>query len=247
MPPAPETSINSPIAFWPRSGLSRRSERRDAILFRSATSATRRRLRVTCSGRAIGVVALKENSDPIDGDVRRMIVSAQAGGHVFVDSGVVGNPDIDFDNVMGAYASIAIEIGEDAAKHLYIVAPDMPGDAERSRTLQAQYQNQIRAFIEAGLQVIVPIQVGEGMAQHAADTIAQFPGLRIGIPSARAAITLERLQELLDTIGYSHGEYIKGVHFLGLSERTRSSTGSPPRCAPVPHADIGGRVAPRPR
>jgi hypothetical protein len=252
VPPAPETAeqikdrIMADLGRVPPGS----AERREAIVFRSGNQRDAAALRgYIQAGVPVGITALKDNGKPIDGAVRQMVVDyARAGGHVFVDSGVVGNPDIDFDQVMASYAHLAVDVGEEGAKHLYIVAPDMlrqlpdglwVGDPEKSRALQAQYQEQIRGFIAAGIQVIVPMQIGPDMAQHAIDTIAQFPGLRMGLPSARAAITLERLQELMDTVAYSHGQYIAGVHFLGLSELNKKfdAFAAAVRAA-LPQADI---------
>jgi ADP-Ribosyltransferase in polyvalent proteins/D-alanyl-D-alanine carboxypeptidase/Type III restriction enzyme, res subunit len=252
VPPAPESAAQVADRVMGDLGIepAGAAERREAIVFRSGNQRDKAALRgYIQAGVPVGITALKENGKPIDGDVRQMIVDyARAGGHVFVDSGVVGNPDLDFDQVMASYAHLAVDVGEEGAKHLYIVAPDMlrqlpdgmwVGDPEKSRALQAQYQEQIRGFIAAGVQVIVPIQIGPDMAQHAIDTIAQFPGLRMGLPTAHAAITLERLQELMDTVAYSHGQYITGVHFLGLSELNKKfdAFAATVRAA-LPQADI---------
>lgn len=90
-----------------------------------------------------------------------------SGGHVFVDSGAftaerTGEPP-NWDKVLSCYENLAALTVRPGALH--VVAPDKVGDQDETLRLLAQHQPRIGALINAGVRVIVPLQVGKKSSQ----------------------------------------------------------------------------------
>lgn len=123
-----------------------------------------------------------------------------SGGAVFIDSGAFGELKTgvapNFDAVLRTYESVA-EIGWGGTpdmSRLYVVAPDKVGDQWESLVRLAQHGPRVRALIDAGVQVIVPIQCGALTPMAMIDAVAQIldtDAFIAGIPSNAAAMSLE--------------------------------------------------------
>lgn len=154
------------------------------------------------AGVAIGVVAGELTMGLMVGTLPRYLAQ---GGFVFVDSGafceVKTHQAPDFERVLGAYELIAEMIDErsDAFKRLYVVAPDKVGDQAVTLQRLARYKSRICALIEAGVQMIVPIQCGAMTASQMLEQAAAILGTRrfvAGIPSNKAAMSTEECATL---------------------------------------------------
>lgn len=127
------------------------------------------------------------------------------GGAVFIDSGAFGELKSgiapDFDAVLRTYEAVAqIHHGTDPdVSKLYVVAPDKVGDQWESLVRLAQYGTRVRALVDAGVQVIVPIQCGamSPMAMiDAVRAILETDRFIAGIPSNAAAMSLEECESI---------------------------------------------------
>lgn len=166
------------------------------------------------AGQPVGITAQAQKAV-----VDRAIEYAKSGGKVFIDSGAFGNPDVDFDAGLTMYREFALALGStELTANVAVVAPDKVGDADATRKLQTQYQDQIRLLIHDGLRVIVPVQVSDLMPAHVADAVRTFPKARIGLPGNKAAISIEQLREVLGQLKRSQLTPA-GFHFLGVGEK----------------------------
>ncbi len=148
--------------------------------------------------------------------VRKLMLDYNSqNGRLFVDSGSFScfrkGQQVDFNKVLKAYLNLT----EQAEKpHLLsIVAPDVVGNQQASLELLKQYKKQLFKLICLGVDLIVPIQLGNLSLEQTykeATTILQTKAFRIGIPSNEKAVKLEQLLEFVSTL------QPKRLHLLGL-------------------------------
>jgi hypothetical protein len=148
------------------------------------------------AGAAIGVVAGELSMGTRFMGIPRFL---RDGGKVFVDSGAFAELKTgeipDFDKVLSLYeylADCAHEYKFNLA-HLYVVAPDKVGDQLATLARLDQYSVRVRALIDAGCMVIVPIQRGALSAVAMLDQVASILETRqfvAGIPSNKEALSL---------------------------------------------------------
>ncbi len=150
---------------------------------------------------------------------QRVIDYVSRGGQVFVDSGAFGHfkkgTSPDFDKVLALYRRLAKAIPVERHSGLYVVAPDIVGDAAGSRNLQQRYAPEYQRLSNDHVKVVVPAQVGQAGSDihEALKWIARtFSSNAIaGLPSNEEAIDLDRLVEYFSTMDVP----VNGVHFLG--------------------------------
>lgn len=123
---------------------------------------------------------------------------------------------LDFDTVMRQYGWLASAM---PAGTLTVVAPDRIADGEKTAELRSKYAPKIKALMDKGVDVIVPLQARttEGLvadymraADHFGDRFV------IGIPMAKKPMPMEELLPFMTTL-YEQGRMPK-VHMLGGSE-----------------------------
>lgn len=151
---------------------------------------------------------------------------AKSDSRVFVDSGAFGevrwSPELgclvdhrpitheDWIERLDAYDRIAAALGSRA----YLVAPDKVGDQQETLRRLVRYAGRLRALRETGAQIIVPLQCGvlSGAAfDHACTQILGFSDYVRGIPSKKAAASIEEIAELSAALPPG-----ARVHLLGL-------------------------------
>lgn len=166
-----------------------------SIAFRSGMSAVGDFRGAAAAGVAIGVVA---------GELPTVLVFLAAprllaeGGALFVDSGAFSEmktgDEPDFNAVLTVYSAIsgATKRREDRAR-LFVVAPDKVGDQLETLARLARYRSRMRALIDQGCSVIVPVQRGALPAAEMLDRIADVLGTRnfvAGIPANKDALSI---------------------------------------------------------
>lgn len=171
------------------------------LAFRSGMSRSTDFWAAAAAGVPIGVVATELN-----GGLRRIGIPRflAEGGFLFIDSGAFGELATgeapDFDKVLSVYEWIADDAGYrfDGAQ-LYVVAPDKVGDQAASLERLAAYAGRVRALIEQGCKVIVPLQRGALSAVEMLDRMAAILGTRefvAGIPSNKEALSIAECASL---------------------------------------------------
>lgn len=177
------------------------SPERYHAVFNSGMTAYYDLLGLTQTGEPIGVAA--DLLDPLKIHVLKKYLSS--GNLVFIDSGAYtrhkewrnGNADsplTDMEQVLGTYDEVLEGLPIDKCCNLSIVMPDVVGDQTWSLRLVEEYCSQILHFIDAGCDVIIPVQRGPLSANETVKQIVRTLGrddFTIGIPSASAALTLE--------------------------------------------------------
>lgn len=137
-------------------------------------------------------------------------------GRLFVDNGSFScfrkDKQVDFDKVLRAY----LELVENAQKPelLSLVAPDVVGNQQASLELLKQYKKQLFKLVCLGVDLIVPIQLGNLSLEEAykeAVTTLGTKAFRVGLPSNEKAIALETVLEFVSIA------QPKSIHFLGLA------------------------------
>ena len=165
------------------------------------------------AGLNIGVVAteLPERTIGLIWDLLR------AGKRVFCDSGAFtifkcnlkgAAKKLDFEEVFDRYDKLMEGLPISAVSCLAIVMPDRIGDQTATFDLLMQYRTRIAGFIEAGANVIVPVQRGPLSAHDAVERTSQILGtrnFRVGIPSNAEALSTQ------EVAGIRH----KKFHVLG--------------------------------
>lgn len=167
-----------------------------SIAFRSGMTALSDFRGAAAAGAAIGIVAYSW-IDPVL-TIRAAPRLLAEGGALFVDSGafseVVTGEVPDFDRVLHIYRIICEMTGLRADRaRLFVVAPDKVGDQLETLARLAHYRPRVRALIDSGCSVIVPIQRGTLPAAVMLDRIAAVLGTRdfvAGIPSNRDALSI---------------------------------------------------------
>ena len=123
------------------------------------------------------------------------------GGKVFVDSGAFGaflsGEEMDWREIMSRYLTLANMT--DHPENLYVVAPDKVGDQAGTMAVLEAWAPKVRALVDEGCQVIVPIQAGSLPGQEMIERAAVLLGTRkfiVGVPSNRAAMSIEECRTL---------------------------------------------------
>lgn len=123
------------------------------------------------------------------------------GGKVFVDSGAFGaflsGEEMDWREIMSRYQTLANMT--DHPENLYVVAPDKVGDQSGTMAVLEAWAPKVRALVDEGCQVIVPIQAGSLPGQEMIKRAAALLGTRrfiVGVPSNRAAMFIEECRTL---------------------------------------------------
>lgn len=190
------------IAF--RSGMSRDKD------FRSAAEA----------GAAVGVVAGELSLSMRMNGLRRFLTD---GGKLFIDSGAFAElktgVEPDFPRLLNLYEHLVDRPHQypGGLAGLYVVSPDKVGDQLATLGRLTQYKERIVALIDAGCNVIVPIQCGTMPAATMLDRVADILGTRrfvAGIPSNQAAMSIAECGTL------KHDRY----HILGRVQMNPEQT-----------------------
>jgi len=144
-------------------------------------------------GVSVGVVALKVTL------AQKILVLPRflnSGGKVFVDSGAFTvrsqGGTMDWTKVFRLYEFLLDMT--DQPNGLSIVAPDVVGDQVRTLALWEEHAGRVRAWIEAGARVIIPLQFGDLSAAEllvCAKRIFGTDRFCVGIPSNLDALGLE--------------------------------------------------------
>ena len=164
------------------------------VAFRSGMSRSKDFWAAADAGLPVGVVATELTPAAIFNGLPAYL---RKGGFIFIDSGAFAElttgEEPDFDRVLRVYESLADRYGcEEYAGNLYVVAPDKVGDQLATLDRLAKYADRVRALIEAGCKVIVPIQRGvipaaEMLARAAA--VLGTDRFVAGIPSNKEAMS----------------------------------------------------------
>lgn len=166
------------------------------IAFRSGMSRSKDFWAAAAAGAAIGVVAGELATATRLLGIPRFLC---AGGELFIDSGAFAELKTgevpDFDKVLSLYEYLAdcVQDGYFDPARLYVVAPDKVGDQLATLDRLTQYASRVRALVDAGCMVIVPIQRGALSAVAMLDQVAAILGTRqfvAGIPSNKEALSL---------------------------------------------------------
>ena len=175
------------------------------------------------AGVPIGVVA-GLLSRPMQAEVVKHVSS---GGHVFVDSGAFGvakaaakqggGGKVDFSKVFGIYDTLVAGL---TANHenLLLVMPDVIGKQAETHDLQRAYAKKIRGYIDAGVRVLVPVQLGELSPAEALEVSRRIIGrsdFATAIPANLSAFTAADLSNLA-------GAHPGRLHLLGIGGREKA-------------------------
>lgn len=180
----------APAAFAPSLRLAFHSGMSRAKDFHAAAAA----------GVPIGVVANELTSPQLFLGIPRHV---SRGGHVFIDSGAFAELATgvapDFDQVLFKYEIVADALQDQDRCRLYVVAPDKVGDQLATLERLAEHAGRVRALIELGCKVIMPLQRG---VIPAADMLARAAAILgtdrfvAGIPSNKEAMSIEECATL---------------------------------------------------
>lgn len=171
------------------------------LAFRSGMSRNKDFWAAADAGVPIGVVATELNTSLRVIGIPRYL---EQGGSLFIDSGAFAELATgqapDFDQVLKVYEWIAEAASYNFnAAQLYVVAPDKVGDQTASLERLAAYADRVRALIELGCKVIVPLQRGALSAVEMLERTAAVLGTRAfvaGIPSNKEALSIAECASL---------------------------------------------------
>ena len=161
------------------------------------------------AGAPIGTVA-GLLSRPMQAEVAKYV---NAGGHVFVDSGAFGafrqGGTVDFDKVFAVYDRLVLATRERQGLHL--VMPDVIEDQGATQTLQQRYAGKIRRYMRAGVDVLIPIQLGRLRPADSYRRLRSMFGddFTVAVPSNEAAFSGRDLDSLA-------GARPRRIHLLGI-------------------------------
>lgn len=200
----------------PRSRFSR-SDKAGVVGFRSGVN-----MKGLAAGyRDVGVPMGAQVAD-FNPAVRAAFLDAVADGvQVFLDSGAFpafrkGTPIKDFGPVFDAYDSFIADAADPSL--VYVVAPDVIGDQAASLRQLGANRARVKAVLDTGANVIVPLQLGElGPAKvwNAAADMLETADVVIGIPSNKHPWSEDDLRALFKGAKKKPA----GVHFLGILGR----------------------------
>lgn len=179
------THLDSPLGAGPnlcfRSGMSSKSDLRGAI---NAFA-------------PVGVVAGALTTAQILMTLPRYL---DAGGSVFVDSGAFTAARTHtaplWEDVLRDYEALASMT--DRPSGLFVVAPDKVGDQAATLALLQTHCARLCSLVEAGVNLVVPLQCGELPAATMLSAVKDLLGPRVvaGIPSNKAAMPIADCQTL---------------------------------------------------
>lgn len=137
-------------------------------------------------------------------------------GRVFCDRGAFScfrkGQKVDFDKVFKTYFEL-VERTENP--HLLtLVAPDIVGSQEASLNLLKQYKKELFKLICLGVDLIVPIQLGNLSLEQAYEEAVAILGTKafgVGLPCNEKAVALKMGLRFVSTV------QPKRIHFLGLA------------------------------
>lgn len=183
----------------------------EPIFFHSGASALSDFKGYTMANKSVGV-----QINVCSKAVKQLILAYNTcNGRIFVDNGSFSacrkGEQIDFNKVLRDY----FELVEKAEKpHLLtLVAPDRVGNQQATLDLLAKYQKELYQLICLGVDLIIPIQLGNlslAEAYKQIVNIMQTKAFRVGLPSNAKAVTLENILEFVAS------EQPKKIHLLGL-------------------------------
>lgn len=207
-------------------------ELRFSTRFFSGASATNDAAGIIAAGLPLGVAATEMRTSMIFYQMRNYL---RDGHQAFCDSGVFGNfmargkaaeaglpmpAEITFEEIFGVYDRLIAGLSGDVLGRLFLVMPDAIGDQGGSLALARQHREKIRIYIDAGIDVIIPIQRGEKPAQAALLEVIEILGtadFRAGVPSKAEAMSEKGIRTL------RHGRFhILGRAAEGLPLRRRA-------------------------
>lgn len=143
-----------------------------------------------------------------------------AGGLIFVDSGAFPafrrNESVDFDRVLDRYDELLARVAR--PENLALVMTDIVGDQPGTLELLGRYRARVRAFIESGADVLVPLQKGAlTLAEAYRETVRVLGDdrFRVALPSNEAAVTEEELLAFLEEVRPGR------IHLLGVARHRR--------------------------
>lgn len=172
------------------------------IAFRSGMSTSKDFWAAADAGADIGVVAGELTNSMIFLALPSFL---SGGGRLFVDSGAFAEfktgESPDFDQVLRVYESLA-EPGLRTYDpgQLHVVAPDKVGDQLATLDRLIQFAPRVRALIDAGCSVIVPIQRGGMPAVEMFRRTVEILGTAdfvLGIPSNKEALSIDECASLI--------------------------------------------------
>lgn len=172
----------------------------------------------TAAGLDIGVVAGEVSA----AGLIKLAVHAQAGNKVYMDSGAFtaftrGKP-INWAKVFSKYEKLVNLTGKAAAGNLYLMAPDMIGNQEKTLDLVREFSDRTKILMIEGANVFVAIQKGNDVPSLTIKRLQSILGKAIipAVPSNKKAFSGSDLQDLLTEV-----DTFPGIHFLGMSKRNK--------------------------
>jgi hypothetical protein len=152
--------------------------------------------------------------------LERVIAYNAAGGKVFIDSGEFSNfrngRTTDFErDVFPGYRELVARCQH--PENLALVAPDRIGDQDATLELQRTYVTPLRAWIAAGVDVLVPLQKGtRAPAAVYAELVALLgPNFRLSIPCKEKSWDDDAIVAFLRVAQPTR------VHLLGIGKSER--------------------------
>jgi hypothetical protein len=193
-------------------------EERDARLYMSGCSGYEDLLGYLSANKHVCVNTKDMNSRALG--LLKSHLCRKDGSNVFVDSGAFrvadSDEELDFDDVFDFYFDLAFSIPH--ANKLIVCAPDIVRDQSGSIALQMQYKDKLLALIDAGVNVMFPIQKGDKEISEVYTLLCKIFGehrIIIGLPAATAAIPHDELIEFLIQTKP------KAVHLLGANKNKK--------------------------
>lgn len=182
-----------------------------SISFRSGMTNKSDLAGAIAAGSPVGVVACSLTA------VQRFLALpkyADQGGKIFIDSGAFSEfqtgVGLDWSKVLDAYDSVVS--GTKNPHNIWVVSPDKIGDQEESLCRLSTWRSQVVDLIDAGCNVIVPIQCGEIQGQAMILRVTAILGRSnwvAGIPSNKKAMSA------LECSTLSH----RAFHILGRVQK----------------------------
>lgn len=186
------------------------------LVYRSGMSA-----RADFTGYAQAGVPVGVDIQRVSRPVADLIVAYNGtGGRVFVDSGAFGayrrGGRVAFAEVLARYEAL---LGRAANKGaLALVMPDLVGDQQGTLAELKRYRVEVRQFITAGADVIVPLQKGAhalAAFYHVVVAALGTNNFRVGLPARAAAVTEAELLTFVAEVAP------RRLHLLGIARSKR--------------------------
>ena len=199
------------------------------------------------AGKPIGITAIpdldKQKSTPSGTVIGQVTNHVNRGKRLFIDSGAFGafqrrtqdqkkkgkvirkadpNFRLDFDQLFGNIDKVVDGVDESQRKNVSIVMPDIIGEQQESIDAQMKHAEKIQSYIDAGFDVIIPIQSGELSSVEMYNQLKEKFGdnFRVGIPSNKNATPIQDIVKLVTEIEPSR------VHMLGVGPGTGKEAGA---------------------